>query len=197
MLRATVIVCAAALALAACSTGESEPGQYPGEDWKAESSVLEKLTEKQMCDLVSDETIEKAFGTTVNGGKGTKRGKMPVLLVYGCSYETEGLPTISTDLSTTRPSKSDQEVLDGVFTDLTKENAPPSEYDKVAGLGTRAGFGRDAMVGNDLNAWDLGALATVNDERILLTVSVIGESKQAPMQAMAEELLTNLEPALR
>jgi hypothetical protein len=199
MLRAIVIVCAAALALAACSSDDPEPSENPDHDPIAStSSILEKLTGQKMCDLLDDDAVEKAVDNTVNGGKVRHSGKLPITLNYHCSYNTEGIPSISTDLSTTEPDESDQEVLDGVFTDLTEKEAGPGEYEKVTGVGTLAGLGPDSSIGDQLNAWEFGVVATVADERILLTISVFGQrAEQAPMKSLAQELLTNLESAVR
>jgi hypothetical protein len=151
-----------------------------------------------MCDLLDDKSVEKAVDNTVQGGKVRHIGKLPVTLTYTCDYDTDGFPSISTNLSTTQSDESDQEVLDGAFTDVIEEAAGPGAYEKVTGVGTLAGLGPDASTGDELNAWDFSVVATVNDERILLRISMLGQQpEQAPMKALAEELLTNLESAVR
>jgi hypothetical protein len=142
MLRTVVIVCAAALTLTACSS--EEPSKDPDGDSipDASTSILEKLTGQKMCDLLSDDAIEKAIDNTVRSGKVRRIGKLPITLSYTCEYNSN--------------------------------------------------------IGDQLNAWDLGVVATVNDERIVLTISVFGQrAEQAPMKSLAQELLTNLESAVR
>ncbi|WP_091667966.1 hypothetical protein [Amycolatopsis marina] len=149
-----------------------------------------------MCDLLSDEAIEKAFDTTVEGSEGMKRGRAPVTVSYECDYDSEGFPTVSTDLSATRSSESDQEVLDGVFTDRTQEDKVVGAHQAVPGLGTLAGFGRDAVLGKAVNASSLGVVFTVDSERLLLTISVTGKTELEQVRPLAEELLANAKSAM-
>lgn len=190
MFRVVVSVCAAVLVLAACSSEGTDTGQDPQPPTQ-ESSGLEALTEQRMCDLLSDEAIEKVFDTKVEGREGMKRGRAPISLSYECSYDSDGFPAVSTDLTTTRSSESDQEVLDGVFADRTHEDRAVGPYQEVPGLGTLAGFGRDATLGKAVNASTLGVVFTVDSERLLLTISVTGQAELEQVRPLAEELLAN------
>lgn len=151
-----------------------------------------------MCELLNAATIEKSFDTEVKGGAGRQRGKQPLFLSTECRYETDGFPSLATELITTRPGKSDQEVLDGVFADRAAEDAAVGEYEQVPGLGTLAGFGRNATMGGaGLNAWDLGVVHTAGGERLLLTVAVVGKAELDQVRPLAQELLANLDAAVR
>lgn len=150
-----------------------------------------------MCGLLSEASIERSLGVTVNGGEGTQRGRMPAFLTSECEYDAKGFPSLSTDLTTAQPGKTDQDVLDGVFTDRTKDGKPVGGYERVMGLGTLAGFGRDAtMAGADLNAWNLGVVFGINEERLLLTISVTGPANLAQLQPLADVLLANLHSSI-
>ncbi|MQA08202.1 MAG: hypothetical protein GEU98_06540 [Pseudonocardiaceae bacterium] len=196
MFRVVVGICAAALVLAGCSSDVGDTVER-SESSEQPSSVLQKLTENKMCDLLDDDAIEKALDTKVEGGKGMRRGKLPMFLTYECRYDTDGFPSISTDLTTTRASESDQEVLDNVFTDHSKESEPVGEYRKVTGLGTLAGFGPQVLVSEAVNSWELGVVSSVDGDRLLLTISVLGSAKLEQVKPLAEKLLANLESTVR
>jgi hypothetical protein len=214
MLRVIVGACAVVMMLSSCSSGDAASPPPPGTSAPKSSepgapnptSVLEKLTEDKMCALITKASIERALPTAMESAKGMRRGKLPMFLIFECRYDAKGLPSVSTDLETINPSDSDQKLLDRVFTDVSSEEKKVGEYQKVTGIGTLAGFGADPLLaGSDLAASKLGVVATINGERLLLTVKVVGNTElgqvQAPptlpqIQPLAEELLTNLKSAV-
>lgn len=203
--RVAAAVCVAALTLVSCSSegGGAEPadgGSTPGEA----TSVVEKLTGDKMCELLSTATIERELGVKVEQSEGKERGRAPVMqspyfLSRECDYDTDELPGLNTDLTTQwDEDTSDQEVLDGVFTDRTEESTPVGDYEQVPGLGVIAGFGKNAVLSQgDIAASDLGVVLRIGDERLLLTVSATGKATLEQLRPLAEELVKNLEAALR
>lgn len=205
MTRVAAAVCVAALTLVSCSSagGGAEPadgGSTPGEA----TSVVEKLTGDKMCELLSTATIERELGVKVEQSEGKERGRAPVMqspyfLSRECDYDTDELPGLNTDLTTQwDEDTSDQEVLDGVFTDRTEESKPVGDYEQVPGLGVIAGFGKNAVLSQaNVAASDLGVVLRIGDERLLLTVSATGKATLAQLRPLVEELVKNLEAALR
>jgi hypothetical protein len=125
--------------------------------------------------------------------------KSPYFLTRECDYDTDQLPSLNTDLTTKwDEGTSDQEVLDGVFTDLTEESKPVGDYEPVPGLGVIAGFGNNAVLSQgNIAARDLGVVLRIGDERLLLTLSTTGRATLEQLRPLAEELVQNLQAALR
>jgi hypothetical protein len=176
------------LVLAACSSGDG------GAREPRESSVLERLSDADACDLISDASVEKAFEDKIGGKHGLKHGRVDdSTLRVECDYQ---IPLLSTDVSTTRPEETDQEIVDSAFRDWTMEGPiderPVREYEEVPDLGIRAGFGQNAHYGQYADAWKLCVLFDVDGERLELTLSVTGPAELDQLRPLAEEALFEL-----
>lgn len=205
MTRVAAAVCVAALTLVSCASegGGAEPadgGSTPGEA----TSVVEKLTGDELCELLSTAAIERELGVKVEGSEGNERGRAPVMqspyfLYRECDYDTDPRRGFGTELNTKwDEGKSDREVLDGVFTDRTQESDPVGDYERVPGLGVIAGFGSDAtFAAGGLAKRNLGVVLRIGDERLLVTVSATGKATLEQLRPLAEELVKNVEAALR
>lgn len=201
MTRVVMAVCTAVFALVACGNDAPEPitvstpSTHPPS--AAASSVIEKLAGNELCGLLTNDSIKRALGVkTVEGGTAVRRGRLPVFLSDECRYDTNGFPSLSTRVVTTRPRDSDQDVLDDVFTDRTQEDERVVPYRRVPGVGSLAGFGRDPVLSQALKSWDLGVVAVVAGERLLITLSVTGDAELDQLRPLAELLLKNLGPAV-
>lgn len=202
-LRVAIASCLAAVTLAACSSGGSASMPDGGKEPGKATSALAKLSGEQMCKLVSDATIEQAFGGKVESTEGTERGRAPQMqspyfLTRHCEYDVDGILGLSTDLTTKWGDReSDEDVLQDVFTGVTQEGKP-GEYERVQGLGVLAGFGTDATLAQaDVAGRELGVVLRVGDERLLLTVATLGRAKVTQLRPLAEELLKNLDAGAR
>lgn len=210
------LACIAVLATGACSSGDnnassddvssadspaSNSGQSDSEQTSAEPgeqiSLIEGLSTDDMCALVDEQSVAKAFDYAVAGSEGISRGRVPPFLLLECKYDGDGLPTVATTLESVDPDLSDKQALDKAFTDLLEENEKPGSYEQVPGLGSRAGFGREAtMAGGGINAWNLCIIEEVGNERVLLTVSVNGgDATLAQVRPLAKQMLSNLASA--
>ena len=202
--RVVALACVAALAAGACSSDENAtPADSHDVEHEAavESServsLLEKLSEDDMCALVDERSVAKAFNTTVDDAEGVSRGRVPPLLTLECTYDSDGFPRVATVLDSVDPDANDKQALDEMFTDLLGDQGEVGAYQKVSGLGSHAGFGRDATLsGGGINGWNLSVIGEVDAERVLLTVSITGgKATLAQVRPLAEEMLTNLESA--
>lgn len=90
---------------------------------------------------------------------------------------------------------ADQELLDSAFKTL-EDDRTVGDYQRVTGIGALAGFGRNAIIGKDLEAWDLAVVMTIGGERLLVTASTHGQVELDQLKTLAEEFLTNLESAV-
>lgn len=151
-----------------------------------------RLSDAGACGLISDAAVKEAFGDKVAGTLDVKHGRVDSVVTYECDYDTDGIPGLSTDLSTTSPGDSDQEVLDRAFVDMTKEERPVGTYEDVPDLGTSARFGQNATIGQYVGSWQLGVLFDVDGERLLLTLTVAGPVELVQVRPLAEEVLSNL-----
>lgn len=204
-------VCAAVSILVACSSGEGEPGGgTPGASGadgtsseESQGSALEKITADGMCGLLAAESVAQHLDVEVEETEGKERGRAPVMrspyfLTRECKYDTTEIGYLTTDLTTEwDEDDTDQQVLDGVFTDRSKESEPVGDYDPVSGLGVLAGFGADPLLSQaEVAAQKLGVVLRIGEERLLLTVSwSLGNAEVAQLRPLAEELLKNLETA--
>ncbi|TDQ01073.1 hypothetical protein [Labedaea rhizosphaerae] len=193
MVRVVAGLCAAVLALAACSSKADDPAPV---STGAPGSVLTKITEQQACDLLDSATIKKALDVEPGIRDSRRVGKAPITVTYMCNYHT-GVPGLSTDVATTRADRSDKQVLDGAFTDRATENAAPGKYEQVPGVGVLAGFGPDAtMSGGGLTAHKLAVVFRAGSERLALEVSVLGDATLAQLKPLALELVAKLQAAI-
>lgn len=189
-LRSGVSACAAVLLLAACTPpGKSETGSL------ALFRPLAALSADEMCPLVAKQTIETAFGVTVNEALGDELGRdalRGVICRYradttnGGGYESPaGAPLrvlTSIDVSFHR---DDPTALNESFTDVAGKVVG---YQPVAGLGDIAGFGPDVAPGGR----DGSVLAVVfhtERARLLLTVQAMPGAELAQLEPIAAELL--------
>lgn len=203
--RVAAVVLGAVVAVAACSSGDgtSAPGgtgSTPGGE--REGSALEKLGGGQLCDLLPAQAIERELGVPVRESEGKERGRAPSMeppyfLSRECEYRTGGLGLSTRVASAWDERSSDEEVLDGVFTDPTKEPKAVGDYERVPGLGAVAGYGADAtLAGADVAGRYLAVVFRVGEERMALTVHALGKAELAQLRPLAEKLLTGLEKAL-
>ncbi|WP_024874064.1 hypothetical protein [Saccharomonospora piscinae] len=195
MSRSIVGACAAVLLLGACASPGAEPDPEP-ERTAPDSSALQRLAATEVCGLLGDEVLDETFGPADREREGVRRGRAPVSLSFTCTYDGDGFPTVSTDLSTVRRTESEQEAVERVFVDHTRQDGAQGDHEPVPGLGTAAAFGRDATLGAAVSAWTLGVAFTEGDERLLLTVSVTGRAEREQLTALAEEFLRNLDTTL-
>ncbi|MEU6645950.1 hypothetical protein ABZ863_25845 [Saccharomonospora sp. NPDC046836] len=205
--RLLAALVAASLTLTACASGEgasqADDTTTTADEGQA-TPALEKLSGDQLCGLLPAAAIEQHLGTTVRGSEGGERGRAPEMqspyfLTRECEYDTDGFPSLSTDVTTEwDDNTSDDEVLRKVFTDSASESGTEGDYERVQGLGDVAGFGGDATLSNaDVAARHLGVVFHVGGERLLLTVSTLGKADLAQVRPLAEQVLSGLEQALR
>lgn len=203
VIRVAAAACVALVVLAACSSDPGGDTSADGEPVAAGTSVLENLTGDEMCALVSAATIEDRLGGVVEGHEGTERGRAPVMrspyfLSRHCDYDTDQLPGLTTDLTTEwDEGTSDDEVLDGVFTDVIDESEPVGDYEALTDLGVTAGFGDDVLLAQaGVAGQKLGVVLRFGEERLLLTVSTTGRATSEQLRPLAEELVESLESAV-
>lgn len=202
--RLAIASCVAAVTLAGCASGgDPVSGTPAGSDSEKSSSALEKVTADQLCGMLSDDAIAKALDVEVKGTKTREWGRAPEMktpysLHRHCKYQTDGFPSLSTDLSTQwNDRESDAQVLEGVFTDITDESKPVGEYEQVQGLGEIAGFGSDATLsGADVAGRHLAIVFRAGQERLLLTLTTLGRAKLDQLRPLADELLGNVKSAV-
>ncbi|WP_406280959.1 hypothetical protein OH799_15735 [Nocardia sp. NBC_00881] len=144
--------------------------------------------------MVSDESIEKTLNVEVASREGEKRG-VGSIVSYDCRYDTGLLSNFSTEVRATSMDGADQELLDSAFKTL-EDDRTVGDYQRVTGIGALAGFGRNAIIGKDLEAWDLAVVMTIGGERLLVTASTHGQVELDQLKTLAEEFLTNLESAV-
>jgi hypothetical protein len=206
-LCASVVGFAALLVLSACSADGGSATSEGGRVGSGENegvSALEQLSGDQLCGLLSAETIEQGLDITVEGSEGTERGRAPEMqppyfLTRSCDYSgTDGWAPSTYVTGEWDEDESDQQVLDRVFTDITGEADSVGEYEPVPGLGTVAGFGSDATLSEGgVAGRALGVVFYLGDERLLLSIELLGSAELEQVRPLAEELLTRLEDALR
>lgn len=187
--RVVSVILGAVLTMTACSSDDESPSDgtsNPGGG--QEVSALEKLSGDQLCDLLTAAAIERELDTTVEESEATERGRAPTMeppyfLSRECDYET-GTFDLSTDVTTEWDERSsDEEVLDDVFTDPTDESEAVGEYERVPDLGAVAGR-------------YLGVVFYIGEERMSLTVHILGKAELPQLRPLAEELLTGVEETL-
>ena len=183
------VVGCAVLALTACSSnsdGSGTAGSTPTRG-AAPTSVLDKLTPQQLCDLVDSASIKQAVGAAPEGKDSRRSGKPPLTTTYTCAYRM-GVPSLTTEVATTEPAMADRKVLDGAFTDYSK--AGQGKYDPVPGFGLLAGYGPEPTLSSaEVNTDKLAVVFRIGDERLLLGVSVLGRTSLDKLKALAEELM--------
>ncbi|OLF12784.1 hypothetical protein BLA60_05810 [Actinophytocola xinjiangensis] len=203
--RVAAVILGALLTLTACSSGDSGDGDDGGGEGGGGTapatensgvSALENVTGDQFCELLPAASVESALDTTVSGSESTERGRAPerttpYFLTRECDYDTDTYK-LSTEVTTEwDESTSDEDVLQGVFTDAVGENA--GGFEPVDGLGTVAGYGKDAaLAGADVAGTYLAVVFTVGDERLSLTLHTLGDTELTALKPLAEELLTGL-----
>lgn len=199
---AAIVGVAALLTACGADGGSSEARPPAAETSTAATSVLEGFTGDQLCDALATASIEQALGITVEGSTGEERGRAPVMrtpyfLSRHCDYEG-GLPALNTALTSAWDEEdSDQQVLEGVFTDVLDESKPVGAYEPVPDLGVVAGVGDDPLLAQaEVAGRDFGVVLRVGEERLLLTLSTTGRATLEQLQPLAEELVANLESAL-
>lgn len=198
MFRVVAGLCCAVLALTACSSNSDGSGTAASTPTRgaASTSVLDKLTPQQLCDLVDSASIKQAVGAAPEGKDSRRSGKPPLTTTYTCAYRM-GVPSLTTEVATTEPAMADRKVLDGAFTDYSKAEAGQGKYDPVPGFGLLAGYGPEPTLSSaDLNTDKLAVVFRIGDERLLLGVSVLGRTSLDKLKPLAEELMKNLQAAV-
>lgn len=192
MVRVFAVLCV--LLLGACSPAEDAGTPVPAKG-AAPTSVLDKITPERLCDLVSIASIKQAVGVAPLSAESRRSGKPPLTTTYTCVYG-KGLPGFTTALSTTERDKTDQQVLDHAFVDYARSETKPIDFDPVPGVGVLAGYGPDPSLSNvDLNGHQLAVVFRIDQDRLLLVVSVFGDTAVDKLKPAAAELMKNLDAA--
>lgn len=187
-LRSGVSTCVAALLLAACT-----PPGYVESGSLARFRPLAALSADEMCPLVRKQTIETAFGVTVDEALGDELGRGALRGVV-CRYRADTATPLrvltSIDVSFHR---DDPTALEEGFTDVAGKVV---DYQPVADLGVMAGFGPDVAPGGR-DGSVLAVVFSANRARLVLTVQATPGAELAQLEPIAAELLAGVNKELR
>lgn len=208
MVTRVLVPLAAVLLLGACSesTGGSDGGDGGsggGDGGSQRQTALEGLTPQRLCELLPNDSVEQALGVVVKKAEGDEAGRPPILSKtcrYSIDFEltdVEGasVPMVTTDVQQTL-DKSVDEVLDRAFTDVTADNEPVRDYERVDGIGEGAGYGMDPLLDGSVKQTQLVVVFTVGEERFQLDIGVSPDAELDQLRPLATELASALDAEL-